>query len=136
MITGIVLIIQMIIPSTMVNAAITGVNVGSQTGTLTAGVAGSATYTVSVSYTNGSSYGCYSGLAYSVTNYLPSAPTGVTSSWSGYPTGAFVCCRTNPYSGEVWTTSGNLTGVTLTINTTSATPAGTYTFQVNYCRIF
>ena len=107
---------------------ITSVNVGSQTGSLTAGVAGSVSYTVSVSYSNAYTYSCYS-LTYSQTSYTPSTPTGVTPSWSGTPTGSF--SGTNPWYGYCIPASGDLTGVTLTLNTSSSTAAGTYTFKVN-----
>lgn len=128
MIFGMMFLMQTVITVNEAHAGITQVSVGPQTGTLTAGVAGSVTYSVSVSYSNGYTYACYS-LTYALTSYTPSTPTGVTPSWSGTPSDWFY--GTNPWWGYCIPDPGTLTGVTLTLSTSASTPAGTYTFQVN-----
>ena len=105
-----------------VPGSLTNVSVGSQTGTLTPGIAGNVTYNISISY-SAPFTGSYS-VTLSMTNW--SAPAGVTNSWSG----PVASSGTNPYTGVVGTSFGNINGSMLTINTTSATPGGTYTFNV------
>jgi hypothetical protein len=87
------------------------VTVGAQTGTLTSGTAGSATYTVTVTRNGGT--GTAFSAALSVTTALP---TGATASFSP-ATVSFL-------AGDTSKTS------TLTITTTTATPSGTAAFTV------
>jgi hypothetical protein len=89
---------------------ISSVTVGSQTGILTYGTAGSATYTVTpVRGNNGSVNGTLS-----VTSGLP---TGVT--WSFSPSATWNTTGNNPFPSR-----------TLTLTTSAATPSGTFTFTV------
>jgi hypothetical protein len=87
------------------------VTVGSQTGTLTYGTVGNATYTVTpVRQGNGTVNGTLS--------VISGLPAGVTASFS-------------PNSGT-WTSNGSnaFPSFTLTLATSSSTPAGSYTFTV------
>jgi hypothetical protein len=90
-------------------ASLQSVTVGPQTGTLTAGTAGTATYTVTVTRSNGS-------------------PNTTTMSISGLPAGA-----TGSFGTQSAWSPANGTGsrtVPLTINVTSAAAAGSYNFTV------
>ncbi len=97
-------------------STITGVNVGPQTGTVTSGTSGSVTYSISLVYSASGSGSISTTL--SLVNWSP--PAGVISSFS-----------TNPVS---WSTvlgvNMSYNAGTLTMTTTAATPAGTYTFKV------
>jgi uncharacterized repeat protein (TIGR01451 family) len=94
-----------------VSGTVTGINVGAQSGVLTSGTAGSATYSVSFTR-NGTGAVSISGL--SVTSGLPA---GATAGWSATSS----------------TGVGNATpaSVVLTINTTVGTPAGSFNFTVS-----
>jgi prepilin-type N-terminal cleavage/methylation domain-containing protein len=80
--------------------------IGAQVGTLTRGTAGSATFVVKLSAT---------GSAYSVTMSVSGLPSGASGSFSPNPASV-------PKGGSV--------NSTLTVNTTTSTPAGTYTITV------
>ena len=93
------------------------VTVGSQSGTLTQGTAGSVNYTVTVNRGSGSSSSGSFTVDMNITTLLPS---GATYSFSP-----------NPVS---FLSADNTKTSTLTITTTSATPAGTTTFTVKATR--
>ncbi len=85
--------------------------VGAQTGTLTAGTAGSVTFTVTVNRNNGTP----ANFNLSITGL----PTGATSSFS----------VNNPVPFTI--TGAGSRSVVLTVNTTTATPGGTFTLSVS-----
>ncbi|MFC1593166.1 MBG domain-containing protein [Candidatus Omnitrophota bacterium] len=85
------------------------VSVGGQTGTLTAGVAGSATYGITSTWGGG---GSSNTAVLSVISWSPSTPTGVTPSFS--PTSITASSTTS----------------TLTMDALTSTVAGTYTFTI------
>jgi len=88
-----------------------GVTVGAQTGTLSYGTAGSATYTVTATY-NGSGSNTDDPIALSFNGWTGTTPAGVTQSLS-------------PSSVNIGSPNA-----TLTLHTSGSTPAGTFTFSV------
>ncbi len=96
---------------------VTNVAVSSQTGVVAAGTAGSATYTLTLTFSNPSTGGSGLPSTLSLTNWTP--PTGVTTSFSVNP----VIVPGSPSIGIV-------SGGFLTIYTTALTPAGVYTFNL------
>lgn len=90
-------------PALAATKAVTAVTAGSQTGALTYGTAGSATFSVGASGSNGSG-----SVTWSVASGLPAGATATSTSDGG----------STPWSG------------TLTVNITTATPAGTYPLTI------
>ena len=90
---------------------IASVSVGAQTGTLTFGTAGSATYAITPGRGN-------NGTVNGTLSVISGLPTGVTASFS-------------PNSGT-WTSNGGTAfpSFTLTLTTSATTPAGTFTFTM------
>lgn len=98
---------------TPAQAALTGLTVGPQSGTLNAGTAGTATYTVTLTRSG----------------FTPSNVATVTWTISGLPSGA--TASVGPANGN-WSgiLGGGQRSYPLTVNTTTATPGGTATFTV------
>ncbi|MFI5137487.1 MAG: YDG domain-containing protein [Sphingobacteriales bacterium] len=99
---------------------VTGIATGSQTGTATFGTAAPA-----ITYTN----------TLTETGTTAAASNSISVAWSGgTPTGvttAFTAGTQAMTSGSAYTPNGtNGSTITLTVSTTAATPAGTYTFTV------
>jgi hypothetical protein len=99
---------------------VTAVTAGNQTGTATYGTPVSPTYQISLTQQS--------------TGGSIQATENLTISWAaGVPTGVTTSLNT-PGTGGLYTPNGATTAplqsFTLTINTTSATPVGTYTFTV------
>ncbi len=102
-----------------IGGGVSAVTVGSQTGTVTQGTAGSATYSVTLTYSNLSTSTISTSTTLTLTSWTP--PTGASTSFS----------NSFPFSWTMSSGSGLSQGMgTLTISTTSSTPAGSYTFKV------